>query len=182
MTTDKKPLYLEDIHGPLVLEGQDKAVALAEPKAPNEEGSTQCVVRWMLETPGGWLGAYDKSAFDAYRQQIIEELAQGSGVMPKLYYHDGESWCDSEETREAIASLEARNQELGMQVDCMPEMREEIIFLRQQLEQSEARVRELEKSLYNRAVFDGHATACAVTIGELRCNCGLAAMNKESGE
>lgn len=37
------------------------------PKRPNEAGETSCVVRWMVETPAGWLGAYDREAFDAFR-------------------------------------------------------------------------------------------------------------------
>lgn len=35
------------------------------PKPPNAEGQTMCVVRWMVETPGGWVGAWDKGAFSA---------------------------------------------------------------------------------------------------------------------
>ena len=37
-----------------------------EPKPPNDSGSTQCIVRWMVETPSGWLGAWDRNAFSAY--------------------------------------------------------------------------------------------------------------------
>ena len=46
--------------------------ALAEPtvkpdltvQPPNVEGETMCVVRWMAETPHGWVGSYDKAALD----------------------------------------------------------------------------------------------------------------------
>jgi hypothetical protein len=53
---------------------------MPEPKPPNEAGSTQCVVRWMVELPNGmWLGAWDKEAFDAYglacRAAAMEECA-----------------------------------------------------------------------------------------------------------
>ena len=44
------------------------------PYAPNAEGATQCVVRWMVDTPAGWLGAYDKAAFDAYATQARADL------------------------------------------------------------------------------------------------------------
>jgi hypothetical protein len=37
------------------------------PKRPNEAGETSCLVRWIVETPAGWLGAYDREAFDAFR-------------------------------------------------------------------------------------------------------------------
>ena len=36
------------------------------PKRPNDEGEAICHVRWMVETPAGWLGAWDRQAFDAY--------------------------------------------------------------------------------------------------------------------
>jgi hypothetical protein len=35
-------------------------------RVENGPGSTLCVVRYMVETPEGWLGAYDESAFAAY--------------------------------------------------------------------------------------------------------------------
>ena len=31
---------------------------------PNVEGETMCVVRWMAETPHGWVGSYDKAALE----------------------------------------------------------------------------------------------------------------------
>ena len=36
------------------------------PKRPNDEGEAICHVRWMIETPAGWIGAWDRQAFDAY--------------------------------------------------------------------------------------------------------------------
>ncbi len=30
--------------------------------APNEAGNTMCIVRWQIETPAGWVGAWDKAA------------------------------------------------------------------------------------------------------------------------
>jgi hypothetical protein len=32
--------------------------------APNEAGETMCVVRWQIETPVGWVGAYDQAALE----------------------------------------------------------------------------------------------------------------------
>lgn len=45
---------------------------LPAPFPPNESGSTQCIVRWMVTLKGGlWLGAYDKEAFDSYALTAI---------------------------------------------------------------------------------------------------------------
>ena len=33
-------------------------------RPPNVEGETQCIVRWMAETPHGWVGSYDKAALE----------------------------------------------------------------------------------------------------------------------
>ena len=44
------------------------------PLPPNKEGATQCIVRWMVETPAGWLGAYNKEAFEAYATQARADL------------------------------------------------------------------------------------------------------------
>jgi hypothetical protein len=34
--------------------------------APNSKGKTQCIIRWMIETPSGWVGAWDKSALEQF--------------------------------------------------------------------------------------------------------------------
>ena len=47
---------------------------MTEPKAVNADGEAMCVVRWIVETPGGWLGAYDKEAFDAYASAANQSL------------------------------------------------------------------------------------------------------------
>lgn len=31
-------------------------------KPPNDAGQTQCIVRWMVETPEGWVGAWNIEA------------------------------------------------------------------------------------------------------------------------
>ena len=41
------------------------------PKPPNIEGETICHVRWMVETSAGWLGAWDRRAFDAYAAAAV---------------------------------------------------------------------------------------------------------------
>jgi hypothetical protein len=48
-----------------------------EPKRPNNtDQKAACIVRWMLETPGGWLGAWDRSAFDAHLAPLKAEIAK----------------------------------------------------------------------------------------------------------
>jgi len=37
-------------------------VEVPEPQPVNESGSTMTVIRWMVETPHGWVGAWDKGA------------------------------------------------------------------------------------------------------------------------
>lgn len=50
------------------------------PKPPNADGNAIVHVRWMVETPAGWLGAWDRSAFDAYISAAVaaerERIAQ----------------------------------------------------------------------------------------------------------
>ncbi len=42
------------------------------PKRPNESGESPCLCRWIVETPAGWLGAWDVEAFDAYAAGRME--------------------------------------------------------------------------------------------------------------
>ena len=35
-------------------------------RVDNEPGKTMCIVRYMVETDAGWLGAWDEAAFEAY--------------------------------------------------------------------------------------------------------------------
>lgn len=59
----------------------------AQPKRPNESGSTLCEVRWLVETPAGWLGAYDTEAFEAAakiaRAPLQAEIEQRSDDLLK---------------------------------------------------------------------------------------------------
>ena len=41
-----------------------------EIRAPNDHGSTMSIVRWQVETPHGWVGAWDKSALEYVLQNI----------------------------------------------------------------------------------------------------------------
>ena len=55
---DNGPLK-EALRAALEQEEQEPAVEI---KPPNPEGATQCIVRWMVETPAGWVGAWDREA------------------------------------------------------------------------------------------------------------------------
>lgn len=44
-----------------------------DPVPPNQDGSTSCIVQWFIETSSGWLGAWDKGAFDAFASAIREQ-------------------------------------------------------------------------------------------------------------
>lgn len=50
-----------------------------EVKKPNDSGETQAIIRWMLETPDGWVGSWDKQALeslkiDAERYRAIRQM------------------------------------------------------------------------------------------------------------
>lgn len=45
---------------------EDAVVDTLEPTQINPDGPTPCLIRWMVETEAGWLGAWDREAFDAY--------------------------------------------------------------------------------------------------------------------
>lgn len=40
----------------------ESGVEVPEPQPVNESGSTMTITRWMVETPHGWVGAWDKGA------------------------------------------------------------------------------------------------------------------------
>jgi hypothetical protein len=40
-------------------------------RVKNDAGETMCIVRYMVETPGGWLGAWDEGAFAAYAAAAV---------------------------------------------------------------------------------------------------------------
>lgn len=42
-------------------------------KPPNESGSTLCTIRWMVETPNGWIGSWDREALEQF---IVHQLVQ----------------------------------------------------------------------------------------------------------
>lgn len=78
--------------------------ALPEPVPPNAEGSTTCIVRWMVTTRDGlWLGAWDKEAFAAYTQAAIDaavaQYEQGADVEARL---GDEARAEVKRLREAV--------------------------------------------------------------------------------
>ena len=55
---------------------QPEPVAL-DIKPPNPDGRTMCIVRWMAETPHGWVGSWDKSALEHLRVHAAIAKAEG---------------------------------------------------------------------------------------------------------
>ena len=39
---------------------------------PNDEGATMCIVRWLMDTPAGWIGAYDRDALEYVKKLEAE--------------------------------------------------------------------------------------------------------------
>lgn len=83
--------------------------ALPEPVPPNAEGSTTCIVRWMVTTRDGlWLGAWDKEAFAAYTQFAIDaavaQYEQGADVEARL---GDEARAEVKRLRAAVAEARA---------------------------------------------------------------------------
>lgn len=35
-------------------------------RPPNDAGETTAVIRWQIETPAGWIGAYDRAALEQF--------------------------------------------------------------------------------------------------------------------
>lgn len=50
----------------LVYGSEPKALPTLDIRPPNESGETLCKVRWMAETPHGWVGSYDKAALEQF--------------------------------------------------------------------------------------------------------------------
>ena len=50
-------------HAPTPQADSQPAAAL-KITAPNDSGSAQCIVRWQIETPKGWIGAWNREALD----------------------------------------------------------------------------------------------------------------------
>jgi hypothetical protein len=46
-----------------------------EIKPPNQEGSSTCTVRWTIETPAGWIGAWDKEALEQFSYVFRKPVA-----------------------------------------------------------------------------------------------------------
>jgi hypothetical protein len=194
-----KPLHLEDIHGPLTVSaGHDKAVALAEKHGARVKGFEEGLAWDYFEFSEKQLTAM----LADHRQQIIEELAQGSGVMPVVMCVAGDLQDDvpvitETRVREAIASLEAkleqRDAEIQRQYACITSHNNITREAEAKLEQSEERVRELKSALLQIA---RKAEALKRPCGEDACSpqairnaeymslsySARAAINKESGK
>lgn len=82
-----------------------------EVKKPNEAGETQAIVRWMLETPDGWVGSWDKKALenlqrDAERYRALRKMHWSTGKLavvfnPKDNVYLGAT-CPSEERLDTL--------------------------------------------------------------------------------
>lgn len=46
-----------------------------KPHPPNKDGKTNCVIRWMMETPNGWVGSWDKAALEQFVKPADEPVA-----------------------------------------------------------------------------------------------------------
>lgn len=55
-------LELEAFAAAILAHRAESGVEVPEPQPVNESGSTMTVIRWMVETPHGWVGAWDKGA------------------------------------------------------------------------------------------------------------------------
>ena len=88
-----------------LLEKLRAGMELPEPKRPNESGETLGLVRWQIETPNGWIGAWDKQALDyviqygdaralaASKRETCTWTEQDDKDMPGTYESScGEMW------------------------------------------------------------------------------------------
>jgi len=64
---------------------------LTPARVNNETGDTMCVVRWMAETPDGWLGAWDKEAFDAFIKDAVAAERERCAVVASEFLTRGRS-------------------------------------------------------------------------------------------
>ena len=51
-------------------------------QAPNEAGEAYVTVKWMAETPNGWVGSYDKAALEQFNlpeltSKIVNDIYAG---------------------------------------------------------------------------------------------------------
>jgi hypothetical protein len=82
---------------------------MTEPnRVDNSEGATPVVVRYMVETQAGWLGAYDAEAFAAYRAAIVAEERERCAKLCEQYADDADQWRPLDGTRGAAVREVAR--------------------------------------------------------------------------
>ena len=53
------------------------------------DGEASCIVRYEVETPDGWLGAWDEAAFHAYAAAVIFAERERCA---KMCEQEGERW------------------------------------------------------------------------------------------
>ncbi len=58
---------------------------LEVPHKPNESGATSCIVRWMVEIDGEWLGAYNKEAFDYYKAKVCAQAERREQALVEAF-------------------------------------------------------------------------------------------------
>jgi hypothetical protein len=54
------------------------------PKPPNDSGSSNFAVKWVIETPAGWIAAWNKDAIFAYEHLIRAEERELRRVLQEL--------------------------------------------------------------------------------------------------
>ena len=58
----------------------------------NEMGETSCVVRWLVETPAGWVGAWDREAIEEFaRASAAAERERIAAMLDMPAYLNGEA-------------------------------------------------------------------------------------------
>jgi len=124
---------------------KDKAVALAEEALTHAFQGSRDVAEESM-----------RKAFEVHHQQVIEELANKPGVMPKL--HCASEWggretgpylCAADEVREGFATMQENVEEIERDrnewKDATVSANQRFEIAERKLEQERARVAELEK-------------------------------------
>ena len=80
--------------------------------APKASGATQCIVRWMMDTERGWVGAWDKEALQAVVDAAASERERCAQVAERETARSRRirAMCNSAETQpcEIASAIRAR--------------------------------------------------------------------------
>jgi hypothetical protein len=57
---------------------------------PNEDGKANCIIRWMMETPSGWVGSWDKAALEQFVKPADDSAAYHGWVLREVLFDNGE--------------------------------------------------------------------------------------------